>query len=286
MNCAGEPYARRSRFPSARSSDRQGVGLTAQWAPNTLPGRAGSHPPAFQLSNLTGALRFRVATSEGPWNFGLERLPVADSLLSLGGATDPLTGREWGGVTRNRAYFGGNFGGEDLTLYGEMAGAIIDGHGVDNNSLWEAEAGFWKRAGTGDHWLARFGGNAKAAGYDDNRSHFTIGHGGYFSPSKFLAVGPTFDLRGGRAATIFRLEGGIAWQVVRESSSEFFPKDSAWQAPIGAPYSATLAMASVCGSRGFVRWRVFIARFRACVSRCAGEDFDEVRLQVMHVAAG
>jgi hypothetical protein len=122
----------------------------------------------------------------------------------------------------------------------------------------------------------------KAVAYDDNRSHFTVGHGGYFSPRKFLAIGPTFDLRGGRAATIFRLEGGIAWQIVRESSSEFFPTDSALQAASGDPRFPGDAREGV-GARlaASVEWRVSnraVAGVRLEGAR--GEDFDEVRLQV------
>ena len=33
-----------------------------------------------------------------------------------------------------------------------------------------------------ERWSARLGANLKAYGYDDNRAHFTVGHGGYFSP--------------------------------------------------------------------------------------------------------
>jgi hypothetical protein len=68
----------------------------------------------------------------------IERQAVAESLLSFAGAIDPLTGREWGGVTRNRAYLGGDFGGDDLTLYGRLSSAIVDGKGVDDNTQWEA----------------------------------------------------------------------------------------------------------------------------------------------------
>jgi tetratricopeptide (TPR) repeat protein len=281
---AGEPYGSAASLPfRVDPSTDQGLGAQLQWAPTTrFLLQVGHTPTSFDVSNLTGAMRFRLATAEGPWTFGIERQAVAESLLSFAGAIDPLTGREWGGVTRNRAYLGGNFGGEDLTLYGRLSSAIVNGKGVDDNTQWEAEAGFWKRARSGERWSARLGANVKALGYDDNRSHFTVGHGGYFSPRKFLSAGPTFDLRGGREATTFRLEGGVAWQVVRESSSEYFPVDNLLQAASGnLRYPGDSREGLGARIAASVEWRVSnrsVAGVRLEGAR--GEDFDEVRLQV------
>ena len=281
---AGQPFGSSPALPDRLDPDgKQGVALLLQWAPTTrFLLELGHTPTSFEISNLTGALRFRVATAEGPWSFGLERVAVADSLLSFAGVVDPVTGDEWGGVTSNRAYFAGDFGGDDLALYGKLSGALVDGHSVDDNSQWEAEAGVWKRAVSGDNWRARLGGNVRAYGFDDNRSHFTLGHGGYFSPRKYVSVGPTFDVLSKREATNFRLEGGVAWQVVRESSSDFFPTDEALQVASGDPRYAGDSREGV-GVRlaASVEWRVSnraVAGVR--LEGTTGEDFDEVRLQV------
>jgi hypothetical protein len=279
----GQPFGSSLALPGRIDPDGDGgVALHVQWAPTTrFLLELGHTPSSFEVSNLTGALRFRGGTAEGPWSFGLERVPVADSLLSYAGVIDPVTGDKWGGVTRTRAYFGGDSGG-DLALYGKMSGALLDGHRVDDNSQWEAEAGVWKRAVTGESWRARYGGNVRAFGFGDNRSHFTIGHGGYFSPRRFLSVGPTFDLRGNREATNFRLEGGVAWQVVRESSSAFFPTDPILQAASGDPRHPGDSREGV-GVRlaASIEWRVSnraVAGVR--LEGATGEDFDQVRLQV------
>ncbi|MEX1994522.1 MAG: cellulose synthase subunit BcsC-related outer membrane protein [Steroidobacteraceae bacterium] len=260
-----------------------GVAALLQWAPwNGFVVELGHTPDSFEVANLTGALRFRVATADGPWDFGLEREVVGDSMLSFAGAIDPLTGLDWGGVTRNRAYVGASFGDEDLNLFGQVSGAIIDGHRVDENSQWEAEAGFWRRAASGSGWKARVGGHARATGYDDNRSQFTFGHGGYFSPRKYLAVGPAFDLSGQRDDRSFRFEGGLTWQVVREAASEYFPADALLQAASGDPRFPADSREGV-GARlaATVEWRVSqraVAGVR--LEGVRGEDYDEVRLQV------
>jgi len=281
---AGEPFGNSPALATASASQHaEGVAAHAQWAPSTrLLVELGHTPTSYDVSNITGALRFSVSTEDGPWSFGLERQAVADSLLSLAGAIDPVTGRDWGGVTRNRAYVAANLGGEDRRFYGSVSGSLFTGHGVDDNVQWSGEAGFWQRAGSGNGWLANLGGSLRAEGFDDNRSHFTLGHGGYFSPRKFLAVGPTFDLRRQRDAASFRLEGGVAWQVVRESASAFFPDDPALQAASGDPRYAGDSREGV-GARvaAVFEWRVSgraVAGVRLEGTR--GEDYDEVRLQV------
>lgn len=280
----GQPFGSSPALPVRFDPDGDsGVALLLQWAPSTrFLMELGHTPKSFEVSNLTGALRFRLATSEGPWSFGLERIAQNDSLLSYAGVIDPVTGREWGGVTSNRAYFGGDFGGDDLALYGKLSGALVDGERVAENTQWEAEAGIWKRTLSGDNWRARFGGHVRAFGFDDNRSHFTIGHGGYFSPRRFVSVGPTFDLRGNREATNFRLEGGLAWQVVRESSSAFFPEDPALQAASGDPrYPGDSREGVGVRLAASVEWRVSnraVAGVR--LEGATGEDTDEVRLQI------
>jgi tetratricopeptide (TPR) repeat protein len=281
---AGEPYGTSPALavPAAARQD-DGIAAYAQWAPR--PGllvELGHTPTSYEVSNLTGALRFRADTTQGPWSFGLERLAVADSLLSLAGASDPLTGRDWGGVTRNRAYLSASLGDDDVNFYGTVSGAVLTGHGVDDNTQWSGEAGYWQRAASGDGWRASFGGSVRAESYDDNRSHFTLGHGGYFSPRRFLAAGPAFDLRARRDGTSFRFEGGVAWQVIREQASEYFPSDPVLQAASGDPrYAADSREGLGARIAATVEWRVSnraVAGVR--LEGVRGEDFDEVRLQV------
>ena len=207
---------------------------------------------------------------------------MTDSLLSLAGASDPITGDKWGGVMRNRAYVEGSFGGEDLNIYGNFSGALVEGHRVDDNTQWEGGVGFWRRAVSGQGWQARLGGNLTAMGFADNLSHFTIGHGGYFSPSRFISVGPAFDVRGRRGSASFRIEAGPSWQKLREEASAYFPEDPALQAASGDPRYAGSSREGI-GARlsATVEWRVSnraVAGVR--LEGVRGQDFDEVRLQV------
>jgi tetratricopeptide (TPR) repeat protein len=284
---AGRAYGSWKSLPVATDSqDEDGLGVLAQWAPRAgLVIELGHTSPSFPVANIVGALRFRVDAEGGPISFGLERQPVTDSLLSFAGATDPadpVTGRDWGGVMRNRAYVVGSFGGEDLNVYGNASGALIDGRRVDENTHWEAGVGFWRRAVSGQGWQARLGGNLTAMAYADNLSHFTIGHGGYFSPDRFISVGPAFDVRGRRDSASFHIEGGVSWQKLREEASSYFPENPVLQAANGDPLYPGSSREGI-GARlsATVEWRVSnraVAGVR--LEGIRGEDFDEVRLQV------
>ena len=195
----------------------------------------------------------------------------------------PVTGSEAPASERsNRAYVEASFGGEDLNVYGNLSGAVLYGEHVEENTRVEAGVGFWRRAASGQGWQARFGGNVTALGFGENLSHFTIGHGGYFSPSHFLSVGPAFDLRGRRDSASFRIEGGVSWQTLREDSSDYFPDDAVLQAANGDPRYASSSREGI-GARlsATVEWRISnraVAGLR--LEGMRGEDFDEVRLQV------
>jgi len=281
---AGEPFGSLVALPALSDSQSdKGFGGLVEWAPlNGLVLEVGTTPASFRVSNLVGALRFRIDSEDGPWTFGLDRSAVEDSLLSYAGTVDPATGRPWGGVVRNRAYFGGRFGGDAFEGYGQLYGALLDGNDVDSNSEWRADAGFLQRAASGDHWVARLGGTIVAQAFEANRSHFTLGHGGYFSPDRYLSVGPAFELVGRQEDRSFRVEGAVTWQELRESASDYFPTDSALQAASGDPrYPGDSREGIGLRLAASVEWRVTekaVAGVR--LEGVRGEDADEVRLQI------
>ena len=280
----GEPFGTSVALPArAESQSDSGVGAMAQWSPrNGLDLALGTTPTAFEVSNILGALRLHAEADGGAWAYGLDRTAVEDSLLSYAGTRDPVGGQSWGGVVRNRAYLEGRFGDDDLELFGRVAGALLEGHRVDSNTEWRADAGLLRRAASGDGWVARIGGTVTAAGFADNRSHFTLGHGGYFSPRRFLTVGPVFDLLARRGDRSFSVEGSVEWQEVRESATDFFPEDTALQASSGDPrYPSDSREGLGVRLAASIEWRVTeraVAGVR--LEGVRGEDADLVRLQV------
>ena len=281
---AGEPFGSIVALPaiSDTQSDK-GFGGLVEWAPrNGVVVEVGTTPGSFEVSNLVGALRFRLGSEGGPWTFGVDRSAVEDSFLSYAGTVDPATGKPWGGVVRNRAYLGARFGGDAFEAYGQVYGALLDGTDVDSNGEWRADAGFLQRAASGETWVARLGGTVVAQAFESNRSHFTLGHGGYFSPDKYLSVGPAFEFVGRQEDRSFRVEGAVTWQEVRESVSEYFPTDERLQAASGnLRYPGDSREGVGLRLAASVEWRVTekaVAGVR--LEGVRGEDADEVRLQI------
>jgi len=281
---AGEPFGSSVALADrAESQSDKGIGALAQWSPrNGIAFEFGTTATAFEVSNVLGAIRLRSDTDGGSWSYGMDRTAVEESLLSYAGTRDPVSGQAWGGVVRNRAYLEGRFGDGSFELFGRLAGAMLDGRRVDRNVEWRADAGFLQRAASGPGWSARVGGAVTAAGFADNRSHFTLGHGGYFSPDKFLTVGPAFDLQARSGDRSFSIEGSVEWQEIREESSVYFPEDAALQAASGDPRYPSESRDGV-GLRlaASIEWRVTertVAGVR--LEGVRGEDADQVRLQV------
>lgn len=280
----GQPFGSFAALPAmTESQSGKGVGGLVQWTPrNGIGLELGTTPTSLEVSNFVGALRFRNESDAGVFVAGADREAVEDSFLSYAGTVDPLDGRAWGGVVRNRGYMGARIGSDGFSAYGLVAGALIDGERVDSNTEWRADAGFLQRAASGDTWVAHFGGTFELTGLEANRSHFTLGHGGYFSPARFLSVGPVFDIQGRRENRSFRLEGGVLWQEVREDSSPFFPTDDALQAASGNPrYPGDSRDGIGFRVAASMEWLVTertVAGIR--LEGIRGEDANEVRLQV------
>lgn len=281
---AGEPFGSEVALPAiSGSQSAEGVGGLIQWAPYSgLVLELGGTPTAYDVANVVGALRFSSSSDAGTFMAGIDREPVEDSFLSYAGTVDPGTGLAWGGVVRNRGYLEGRFSADGLEVHGRLAGAILDGERVDSNTEWRADGGFMQRAASGDTWVARIGGTVELLGLESNRSHFTLGHGGYFSPERFLAVGPVFDFEGRREDRSFRLEGGLLWQELREDSSPYFPTDDTLQSASGDPrYPGDSRDGLGIRIAAALEWRVSertVAGVR--LEGVRGEDAKEVRLQV------
>jgi tetratricopeptide (TPR) repeat protein len=280
----GEPFGSYVALPAiSETQSDSGLGGLVQWAPlNGITLELGTTPTSFEISNLVGALRFRFESDSGAFFIGADREAVEDSLLAYAGTVDPLSGDSWGGVVRNRGYFGGRFGDDGFSAYGLVSGAFLEGKRVDSNSEWRADGGFMQRAASGQTWVARIGAAVELTGFEANRSHFTLGHGGYFSPERFLSVGPAFDLQGRRDDRSFRLEGSVLWQELREESSAYFPTDAALQAASGDPrYPGDSREGIGLRLAASMEWRVTertVAGVR--LEGVHGEDADVIRLQV------
>ena len=168
---------------------------------------------------------------DGRWGMELYSLPVRESILSYSGMRDPYSDRKWGRVLRSGAKTSLLIGlGNQWTLTGQLDFAALYGEAVKTNWTGAASIGVGYDLKLEGFDYFSVGPEISFQHFDQNQNHFTLGHGGYFSPEHFLntGVGLHFLTREGRS---FVFQGRIAlgYQNFRDAAAPWFPVDSSVQ---------------------------------------------------------
>ena len=262
---AGTPSAGRGRrfgtaaafepgaAPDAGPQDAAGVGLNLSYVYRFIAADVGVTPLGFRRVTPVGGVE--LAPEIAPdlrLRATAERRAVTDSVLSYAGARDPASGQTWGGVTRNRGRVQLEWTPGPASLYAGVGGAYLGGDRVRDNAQIEVGAGGSYpilRTPTGE---LRAGLDLFYTAYDWNLRHFSLGHGGYFSPqSHFAALIPiTWRQQVGERFS-YRIGGSVGFQTYREAASAVFPgRASAAQTALSGPPAATPGPATFYPARG------------------------------------
>lgn len=214
--------------------DASGVAVGAAYEVGNLKLDLGSTPLGFQLETLVGGVSWSPKAGRTSYKIDLSRRSMTDSLLSYGGAHDPATGKDWGGVTKNGgrldiAYDMGPYG-----VYGAGSYHVLDGENVARNNVFEFGGGIYARALDRRTQRVTYGLNLTAFFYDKNLRRFSLGQGGYFSPQSYLSVAVPVEWTGHRDRMSWRLGGALGVQAFREDSQVYYPNDSLLQAQLVA----------------------------------------------------
>lgn len=119
--------------------------------------------------------------------------PVRDSMLSYVGLRDPASGRAWGRVLR----WGGSvdgytaLGASGWTLGGRAALEHLNGRDVAGNAHQALALSLSHNLPIAGMRFFSIGPSLAYEHYTRNLSGFTWGHGGYFSPQRFITTGAT-----------------------------------------------------------------------------------------------
>lgn len=207
-----------------------GVELTLAQDIGGLHLEIGSSPLGFVKQTVLGAASLSIqADTLGLRLEGYRRM-VEESLLSWSGITDPGSGVAMGGVTANGGRLDLGFDVENVVYYLFGGGAYYIGSFVDSNFGLEAGLGIqwrlydWK----GVTFLTGLEGHMMS--FDKNLRHFTLGHGGYFSPQAFVLGSVPLKLMVKKQDVDFSmsLNLGVSW--FEEDDAEYYPTDPARQA--------------------------------------------------------
>lgn len=219
-------------LPSQQSRSVGGVGASVFVRSGWLSADVGVSPYGFRYSDIVGGVRLTPKFGRLEVRLAAERRAVDDSVLSWSGDVDPVSGLAWGGVRRLMGTAG-------LSLSLDNAGGYLDGtlkryqgRNVPNNDAVEVNGGFyWRPINETDQRL-QVGLNVNYQAFDRNLRYFTLGHGGYFSPQQFVAVGLPINYQGAGRDWRIALNLTPGLQTYSEDTAAIFPGFAEQQAQL------------------------------------------------------
>lgn len=221
--------------------DASGVAVSVGYRNENLALNLGTTPLGFLVSHVVGGLSFSSQLDQVTLRGALNRRAVTDSMLSFAGMRDPRTQVIWGGVVKSAGQVGLTYGGDAGGVYADLGGATLSGQGVKDNAELEAGLGaYWRVYQTAQSKLT-LGLKLTTLAYRENLGHFTLGHGGYFSPQQYFSLGVPWDLAGRRGGVSYQVGGELSVQKFSQDRAAYFPNDanlqSAWAAKAAATYA-------------------------------------------------
>jgi cellulose synthase operon protein C len=176
-------------------------------------------------SDLHGNVELASTAAWGQWNARAYVQPIRESALSWAGANDPYSGSAWGGVKRT--------GGELQALYLGMApfsvGVNARAESLSGTQVMKNVRRAVAMSLGRDLALPGFAYSSASLGigsdrYEKNLNHYTIGHGGYFSPQSYRKTTLAFDFMTEEAKPwLVQGRAEVARAAKREDASPFFP---------------------------------------------------------------
>ncbi|MER2527928.1 MAG: cellulose synthase subunit BcsC-related outer membrane protein, partial [Candidatus Competibacter denitrificans] len=157
----------------------------------TLAADLGMTPTGGELApRLYADLSIAGNTDQYGWKLSAHSLPVTESLLSYTGSRDPYTGTDWGRVFRHGVEAQGwRTIAPQWTVAGTVRAEAYRGQAVADNSGVYARLALGRNLQLPDFDYFSIGPVLDYRRFDKNLSHFTHGHGGYYSPQRDIGLG-------------------------------------------------------------------------------------------------
>ena len=215
----------------------KGVALAAGYeydgAYNSWRADIGTTPLGFTEQNVVGGFRYRADLGVSSFSADISRRAVTSSLISYAGAVDPVTGEHWGGIVRNGVHLRYARDVGRIGLFADVGAGLYTGDNVKTNREITVRTGFDvpvymardQRVSSGlvlNYWH-----------YSDNQRFYTFGHGGYYSPQRYVSFGIPLDWTGRYHKWSWRFLGSAGWSFTYEDDAPYFPTRPDLQAMSG-----------------------------------------------------
>jgi hypothetical protein len=192
-------------------------------------------------TKLRGALTFGQRRARFAWEATLAHQPVRESLLSYTGLTDPATGNPWGRVFRSGISLNAwRQLSPEWTLAGMLGAHEYRGTDVADNTGVEAEVSIGRNLTHPRFAYLTLGPAIEYRTFRRNLNHFTVGHGGYYSPDQDIGLMLAFDFQT-REAAPWLMQGSAraGWRLQEEAASPWFPLGASGNGIDNGSYPAT-----------------------------------------------
>lgn len=185
---------------------------------------------------ITFDVGFVQQTETGNWSMNVYSQPVRQSILSYTGIRDPYHGQavglntdakqqEWGRVLRSGIRAAGFHSfAERWGISAAAEVAMLNGENVADNTAVAVSLNPSFNIPLAGFDYFSIGPAFAYEHYEKNLSHFTLGHGGYFSPEHYINVGPSLQFLSeeGRPL-VFKGHVNAGVQLIEEADAPWFP---------------------------------------------------------------
>lgn len=213
-----------------RDIEAEGIALGMGYGYRGWQLDVGVTPVNFARSTVVGGLRWKRAFHDVSLTLEASRRAVEESVLSFAGVSDPGTGSVWGGVVKQGGAVTLRNDGRTSRSYAILDYNYLTGTDVEPNHSLSAHLGLQWELQRSRNMRIETGIAVSAMAFERNLSEFSYGHGGYFSPQRFVHFGLPIDWQGSYQAVTWRLAlvPGVTWFQIDEAP--YFPLEASTQA--------------------------------------------------------
>lgn len=212
------------------SQEFAGVVLAAGYASDVLRFDVATRPTNIDRTDASAGLSLTVPLSpEYTASFQASRRPVTDSFLSYVGAKDERAGLSWGAVSATGGRLGLTREEDGFGLYGYLGLYQYDGQNVADNEKTEFGFGAYYKAINEEDERLTVGLGLNTFGFSENLSYFTFGHGGYFSPQRYVSITVPMEYWVKKSKLSYGASGSFGFQSFKEDGNVYFPTSARLQ---------------------------------------------------------
>ncbi|MFA5939442.1 MAG: cellulose synthase subunit BcsC-related outer membrane protein [Sinimarinibacterium sp.] len=221
-------------FPGGYRVEDQGTAIGVGYQSDALRVDLGTTPLGFAVEDVVGGLELYADAGRVDIGLDVSRRPLTSSLLSYAGIEDPVSGRTWGGVRASGAGLRAGRYEENYSLSASAERRWLQGRNVRDNRYTGLRVAGDRRLFGGEQWTLFAGLTANYWHYSENLRHYSFGHGGYYSPQRYVSLSLPLDLRGRWSQLSYLLRVAATYSASREDAALVYPDDPDLQAAAAA----------------------------------------------------